>query len=73
MIQYTLAEKTEKKLDMNFIIGQARAVLKDRYNKTQFCSNALGRYHDSEKFTVEQASRLIEQVVDDTLYYDGAR
>ena len=67
-IVYTVAEKTEKKLDYNFLIKQAGGVLKDKYNKHHISSDFITEQMKKQLFTVEEANNLIERIINDTLY-----
>lgn len=70
-IHFTKAEKTISRLPLSFIYTQAKAVLKDRYNEHSMCTNRVSHCGDDWLFTVEEVSRLVEDIVDDTLYHQG--
>jgi hypothetical protein len=64
---FTHKEKTEKRHDVNFIMGQVRAVISDK--KVQgLCMNKIPA-DNGQLYTTERASAIIAEVVDDSLYY----
>lgn len=64
---FTTKEKTVNRHDVNFIVGQVRAVLKDK-RVDGICLNKLPVDH-GQLYTTELASVIIDQIVDDSLYY----
>ena len=65
---HTNKEMTEKRHDLNFVYGQARMLLQLR-GVGQLCIKAVIHYPSHATFTTAEASDLIQQIVDDTLYY----
>lgn len=68
-IQFTHQEKTIKKHSQAWIIGQAKAVLNDKGIKG-LCTNKLPQNY-GELYTTEEASEIIADLVDDSLFYGG--
>ena len=64
---FTTKEKTIRKHNVNFIMGQVRAVLNEKKVKG-ICVNRAPEDH-GQLYTTEHASAIIEQIVDDSLYY----
>lgn len=64
---FTTKEKTEKRHDVNFIVGQARAVIADKRVKG-LCMNDVP-VDNGQLYTTEHASALIAAIVDASLYY----
>lgn len=74
-MQYTKKEMTEPRHDLNFIMKQARDVVDDKTkhrshnNPVGICLNKLPRCRDDQLFTTAAASEIIDDIVDDSLYY----
>ena len=66
---HTHKERTEKRITLDFIKGQALALLLDKNRNNKLCTTRLSRYSPSELFTVSQADALIEEMVQDSLFY----
>lgn len=67
---FTQAERTVKKHTVGFAVKQAQHVLKEK-RYSELCVNAVrGRAYD-QLLTTEEVSKLVEELVDDTLFYDG--
>ena len=64
---FTTKEKTEKRHDINFIVGQARAVIADK-RVQGLCMNDVP-VDNGRLYTTEHASALIAAIVDASLYY----
>ncbi len=64
---FTHKERTEKRLDVNFIAKQARAVIADN-RIPGMCTNQLP-YDRGQLYTVEEASIIINDIVSDSAYY----
>lgn len=64
---FTTKEKTVRKHNVNFIMGQVSAVLNEKKVKG-ICVNRAPEDH-GQLYTTEHASVIIEQIVDDSLYY----
>lgn len=64
---FTFKEKTLKRHDVNFIATQIRSVLNERRIR-QMCTNKLP-YDSGQLYTTEQASRIIDSVVWDSVYH----
>ena len=74
MFILTQAETTQPRHDLNFILAQARDVVNDRSRGriTKICTNAVpAEDHGTSnvKYTTNQASDMIENIVSDTFYY----
>lgn len=68
---YTVKEKTEKKWTIDDVASQALIILKDKYKLEQVCTDMLKNYSESELLTTVRLNELKEDLIDDTLYYDG--
>lgn len=68
---FTQVERTVKKHTVGFAVKQAQHVLKEK-RYPQVCTNAVRGRATSELITTEELSNLVEALVDDTLFYDGA-
>ena len=68
---FTQAERTVKKHTIGWCVTQAERRLKDRKINIPLCMNASRKYSESELLTTEQASNLIQELVDDSLYHAG--
>lgn len=66
---HTVKERTEKRTTLDFIKGQALALPLDKNRNNKLCTTRLSRYSPSELFTVSQADALIEEMVQDSLFY----
>lgn len=66
---HTAKERTEKCITLDFIKGQALALPLDKNRNNKLCTTRLSRYSPSELFTVSQADALIEEMVQDSLFY----
>jgi hypothetical protein len=64
---YTFKEKTVRRHNVGFIHKQVRAVL-DLKNIKGMCMNKMPADH-GQLYTTEQASRIINDVVQDSIYY----
>lgn len=65
---FTHKEKTVKNINVSFIIKQVRDVLNDK-KITGMCVNKLPDDY-KQLYTVEQASKIIEEVIDDSIFYN---
>ena len=66
-IQYTQAEKTERKYLPSFALAQARAILKGQ----SVCVNAMNKYQDDDLLTLEQVNDLVSEMVGDSCYHNN--
>ena len=66
---HTAKERTEKRITLDFIKGQALALLLDKNRNNKLCITRLARYSTGEMFTVSQADALIDELVKDSLFY----
>jgi hypothetical protein len=66
---FTYRERTVKNMTVAIAIANAKSVLKQN-NITNYCSNAVAGRDPKETLTVEEASKLTEQIVTDTRSYD---
>ena len=66
---HTAKERTEKRITLDFIKGQAMALLLDKNRNNKLDISRLARYSPGELFTVSQADALIEEMVQDSLFY----
>ncbi len=66
---HTTKERTEKRITLDFIKGQAMALLLDKNRNNKLDISRLARYSPDEMFTVSQADALIEEMVQDSLFY----
>jgi hypothetical protein len=64
---FTYRERTVKNMTVGNAVANAKGVLKEK-NITVYCSNAVSGRDLNENITMEEASKLTEQIVDDTLY-----
>ena len=64
---FTNVEKTVKRHNVNFIVKQARDVLNSK-NIAGLCTNQLPRDY-GQHYTTEEASKIIDEVVGDSLFY----
>lgn len=64
---FTTKEKTVRKHNVNFIMGQVRAVLKEK-RVEGICVNCAPDDY-GQLYTTEEASVLIDRIVDDSLFY----
>ncbi len=68
MTNFTYKEKTVKNINVIFIIKQARDVLNDK-KITGMCTNKLPDDYE-QLYTIEQASKIIEEVINDSIFYN---
>ena len=66
---HTAKERTEKRITLDSIKGQALALLLDKNRNNKLDISRLARYSPGELFTVSQADALIEEMVQDSLFY----
>jgi predicted xylose isomerase-like sugar epimerase len=64
---FTNVEKTVKRHNVNFIVKQARDVLNSK-NIAGLCTNQLPLDY-GQLYTTEEASKIIDKVVGDSLFY----
>jgi hypothetical protein len=64
---FTRKEKTVRKHNVNFIMGQVRAVLNEK-RVQGICVNCAPDDH-GQLYTTEEASVMINAIVDDSLFY----
>ena len=64
---FTNVEKTIKRHNVNFIVKQARDVLNSK-NIAGLCTNQLPLDY-GQLYTTEEASKIIDKVVGDSLFY----
>ena len=64
---FTHKEKTVKQISVSFIAKQARDVLND-LGVVGVCVNKLP-YDYEQLYTIEQASKIIEDIIFDSIYY----
>jgi hypothetical protein len=64
---FTYRERTVKNMTVAIAIANAKSVLKEK-GVIAYCSNAVSGRDLNENITMEEASKLTEQIVDDTLY-----
>lgn len=67
---FTRAERTEPKIDNAFILKQVKDVLEQEHGVNSVCMNNAPKYPGP--WTVEQASELIDAMIEETLYYARA-
>ena len=65
---FTHRERTIKNTTVAAAIANAKSVLKEK-NITRYCSNAVINRDPKENITIEEASKLTEQIVSDTHFY----
>ena len=70
-IPFTDKERTVKDKTVGQAIESAAAVLKAQYNSTPMCVNAISGKEKSDQITLMELSTLVEQLIDDSLYYNG--
>ena len=66
---HTAKERTEKRITLDFIKGQALELLLDKNRNNKLCVTRLSLYSAGEMFTVSQADALIDELVQDSLFY----
>lgn len=68
---FTHAERTNKKYTVGQAVAQAQTVLKEK-RLSQVCVNAVGgiAYNRNKQITLEEMSNLVEEMVEDTVFYD---
>ncbi len=67
---FTFADRTEKKYTIGQAYAHARAVLNAK-GYPQVCINKISGADNNTKITLEQMSDLVEEMVQDTYFYDG--
>ena len=65
---FTLQERTVRNKTVGQALEQASKVLFSMHGVKEVCTNAV-RESPKTEITTEQMSRLVEQIVDDSLYY----
>lgn len=71
MTIFTHAEKTVKKHTVDQALDQALMVLKHNHNLSRVCTDMVKGRDRAEPITVETMSKIVEDVVLDTLYWEG--
>lgn len=66
---HTAKERTEKRITLDFIKGQAMALQLDKNRNNKLDISRLARYSPDEMFTVSQADALNDELVKDSLFY----
>jgi hypothetical protein len=71
-IFYTVKERYAPTQTISWCVSQALAVLNEK-GLTQVCVNFLNRngYENTDKVTIKEASRIIKELIDDTLFHNG--
>lgn len=64
---YTKRERTERKYPLNKAFENAKAQLPGR----SICVNAISGRSYAELITLQEVNELAQQMIDDTIYYDG--
>ena len=67
---FTHREKTVKNKTVGDAVAAAKSALKE-HGITKYCSNAITFRTLDEKITVQEMSRLVEAIVDDTRFYNN--
>lgn len=68
---FTHKERTEKCKTLGNAVAQARSVLLHFYRINKLCCNKIGYRNLDEEITIKEMSELVNELVDDTLYYEG--
>lgn len=69
---FTFHERTVKKYTIAWALSQAEKVIQAKHPEIKTCINAIDRGRDyNELITLEEASKLIEKIVDDSYYHAG--
>lgn len=71
-ITYTTKEKTLKQHTLDDVCNAAKLILQSKYNYNQLCVDKLKGKSETELLTTAEMSKLVQDLVDDTLYWAGA-
>ena len=66
---FTFQERTVKNKTVGQAVDQASKVLFVMYDIKEVCMNAVSRLSLNDEITTEQMSRIVEQIVNDSIYY----
>lgn len=66
---FTYAERTVKSMTVAKAVKAAQDVLRVKHNLRTLCTNSISRLALSDEITIEKASQITEELIDDTLYY----
>jgi hypothetical protein len=70
-MNFTHKEKTVKDKTVGMAYGLAKSVVTSKFPDMKICINALRGRSDDQPITTEELSNLVEQIVDDSLFYGG--
>ena len=70
-MQYTYRERTVKSKKLSDITAAAMAVLKEKYKIDKLCIDQVKQFDDESTFTIQEMNQLVENLIDDTLYWEG--
>jgi hypothetical protein len=68
---FTYEERTVKKYQVHQAVTQALSVLSHKHRVDEVCTDKVRRYNRDEMITMETFSKIVEDLVDDTLYWKG--
>ena len=70
-ITYTTREKTVKQHTLDDACNAAKAILQREYKYNQLCTDMLKGKSETELLTTVEMSKLVQDLVDDTVYWAG--
>ena len=70
-IPYTNSERTQKRYTVGQAIEIAKLYLANKYSLTQVCVNKIRSRQNEETITLVELNKITEDLIDDTMYYDG--
>lgn len=71
-VRFTPFERTTKKHTLEFATEQALAVLRDKYRLENICVDVIKKFDKTALLTTCEVSQIVENLIDDTLYWAGA-
>lgn len=68
---YTLKERTFKQYTLDDACNTAKTILQSKYNYKQLCVDLLKGKSETELLTTVEMGELVQELVDDTIYWAG--
>lgn len=67
---FTYAQRTQKNYTVGQAVSQAQTVVKAQHPRLRMCMNTVRSWGDfNNKITLENFSKIVEDLVDDSIFY----